>query len=260
MAKHNNKQDRGFVNEEFPEFEDLLKSDEEIIRSTTDPTDFVEREQRSKRIKGIIISLFSIAVLLLFAFGIYLVMEEGNETGVTTTAPSSTSTSPTEQTEEEILENTKTNVTIEKPLLSIVPNPLDVISEEVFIETGETGFTTSTDINIVFEDAVIEGAQHECSVASIVDLCFAGTVTMGENTSYIYYLKDAAHSNLFENPENFVEVDVNGATASALMDIKLSSQDKEKVLAIVFGDMSGLMITFDNSENAESFVSSVTVG
>lgn len=258
MAKHNNKQDRGFVNEEFPEFEDLLKSDEEIIRSTTDPTDFVEREQRSRRIKGIVISLFSIAVLLLFAYGIYLVMQEGNES---TPAPSSsTSTSTTEQTKEEILENTETNVTIEKPLLSIIPNPVDVTSGKVAIEAGETGFTTSNDINIVFEDAIIEGAEYECSVASIVDLCFAGTVTIGENTSYVYYLKDAAHSNLFENPENFVEVDINGTTASALMDIKLSSQDKEKVLAIVFGDMSGLMITFDNPENAESFVSSITVG
>lgn len=257
MAKHNNKQDRGFVNEEFPEFEDLLKSDEEIIRSTTDPTDFVEREQRSLRIKGIIISLFSIAVLLLFAYGIYLVMQEGEPT---TPAPSSTSTSTTEPTKEEILENTETNVTIEKPLLSIIPNPLDVISGEVSIEAGETGFTASNGINIVFEDAIIEGAQYECSVASIVDLCFAGTVTIGENTSHVYYLKDSAHSNLFENPENFAEVDINGTTASALMDIKLSSQDKEKVLAIVFEDMSGFMITFDNSENAESFVSSITVG
>lgn len=259
MTKHNNEQDRGFGNEEFPEFEDLLKSDEEIIRSTTDPTDFVEREERSKRIKGIIISLSAIAVLLLFAYGIYLVMQESEPVAPTPT-PSSTSISPTEQTKEEILENTETNVTIEKPLLSIIPNPVDVTSGEVSIEAGETGFTTSNDINIVFEDAVIEGAQYECSVSSIVDLCFAGTVTIGENTSYVYYLKDAAHSNLFENPENFVEVDINGATASALMDIKLSSQDKEKVLAIVFSDMSGLMITFDNSENAESFVSSITVG
>lgn len=249
------------ADEELPAFEDILKDGEEILTSTNDYTDFVEKDRRKKVLKALGIVLGSIVVVGALIFGVYLLMSE-NEATYENTSPEpsvSVTETPTDSPSDDS-DNSDAPINPKTPLLSLIPEVSDVKTSEVKIEAGETSFITTSGITASFSDAKITGADANCTVTNAPDFCYAGNVKIEDNKAQVYYLKDAAHSRFFENPENFKKVEVQGAEASATMNVSISSDEKQTILVVVFEDMSGIMLTFDDNSSINTFVSSITVG
>ena len=246
--------------EEIPAFEDILKDGKEIVTSTTDHTDFVEKDQQKKTLKAIGVALGAIVVIGALIFGVYLLMIEKEDSVEEPISDPSISVTETPTDTPSSTGDTDKPVDPKTPLLSLIPEVSNVKPSEAKIEAGETSFITTSGIIASFSDAKITGADADCIVTNTSDFCYAGTVKIEDNTAQVYYLKDAAHSRFFENPENFKKVEVQGAEASATMNVSISSEEKQTILVVVFEDMSGVMITFDDNSSINTFISSITIG
>lgn len=261
-----NPEKEDFVELDTPAFDDIISgSNEEVMVSASDYSDPVEKAKRIRIAKLVAGAIGVVALLVLFVFGIKLLLDDSGYSETNNSGPVVNATTGTKNespyppgVDPKTGENT-VNPEAEKPLLKLIKNPVEVRPHEVSLTGVKDGFVTSSDVLIKFKKAKIAKSDSVCSVKESSDFCLAGYVKLKENYATVYFLKDAGRSRFFENPENFTPVEVEGATAAATIKVSVGSKNKEQVLAVVLDDMSGVMVTFDNNGSIDDFVEAVTV-
>lgn len=261
-----NPEKEDFVELDTPAFEDIVSgSNEEVMVSASNYSDPVERAKKVRVVKLVAGAIGVVALLVLFVFGIKLLLDDSGYGETSNSGPVINATTGTKNenptypgVDPETGENT-VNPEAEKPLLKLIKNPVEVRPHEVSLTGVKDGFVTSSDVLIKFKKAKIAKSDSVCSVKESSDFCLAGYVKLKENYATVYFLKDAGRSRFFENPEDFTPVEVEGATAAATIKVSVGSKNKEQVLAVVLDDMSGIMVTFDNNGSIDDFVEAVTV-
>lgn len=242
-------------------FEDIYKDGEEYIKGLNDYTDIIAKDQKKRTLKAIAVSVGSIAALVLLGFGVYMLMNDsegreptGPETTIKEQIEPSTNTPNTSETTAPAPE------TPTLPLLSLIETPKDTSKAQVKVEIGQNSISTTAGTTANFGNSTTTPPDTNCLVRAASDFCYAAELKTDKTTAHIYFMKDAAHSRIFENPKNFQKTSVNGATAAATMNVSVGSENNKPVLAIVFEDMSGLMITFDTEADAQAAASTINIG
>lgn len=137
-----------------------------------------------------------------------------------------------------------------QPLLALFPEAPEVKDGAVTASVVESSIADSNGKAVQIEEAVLTPATTVCEVSHPTDFCLAGRGVSGNVNYDIYYLKDAAHSRMFENPENFKKVQIVGAEAAGVLNLKMGDRVTPTLVAVQ-SDSSGWMMVFQSGETAE---------
>lgn len=240
--EHNSHDETGF------DFTEGQIDPDDLMRDSTDDTDYAQKEKNKKLWK--VIAIFATVGILGLAllFGTLSILEHKTERE----EPETTETQKPKETEK--AHNDSTN-----PIEESITNPPEVKPGESKAETKDTNFITTDEIKLNIKGSKLKDTQIECIVKNTTDFCLAGYAEVRDIKTNVYYLKDAAHSRLFEAAENFQKQEVEGALTAGTMTINLSGQTP--IIAIVAENGSGFIITLpdDNPETIQTFTQALTL-
>lgn len=135
--------------------------------------------------------------------------------------------------------------TITNPISELTMVLPPVTAAEIIVTTTAENIVApnSKTLNIDKEIVKVQAPSQGCVVINPNDFCFAGNGTLVTDKIPLefYYLKDAAHSRMFDNATNFEEVTIKGAAVAGTMNSG-SDANSLKLLTIINDDSSGFMI------------------
>jgi hypothetical protein len=194
--------------------------------STTDPINEILRQ---KRLKRIIITLLIIVISLAFALGAFAVLKNANKTKA---SPQSTTTTTTPTIDPEA---------VNKPLLQIYKDAPTVNPGEVAITITESTLTTTDGNILTINGQEITPSTADCKVTQPTDFCLTARMTTADDSYEIYYLKDAAHSRIFENPITFEKTELENSEAAGYLALQMGPKTVP-ALVTINKNSSGWMI------------------
>jgi hypothetical protein len=237
-------------------FEDMLEEGESTDRYMQDPQDFTDVTAVAKKRKLIKILSITGASLIVLVVGGYL--------GATAFFNDTSLTSETTKNEEvkvnpdgSIQKNERN-----RPLLDAFPNAPKVGAGTTTVEVKKDTIVSSTGYSLTIKNQKLIQSETDCEANAPTDFCFAArteiqvdeTATQSETTEEtaetssninelnVYFFKDAAHSRIFENPEDFKKIEVPGASTAGIMTVDLAG-DTSPTIVVVNNNSSGFMIT-----------------
>lgn len=238
------------ADESKPLFQDMLEEEGAVSDYMQDPTDFTDVAAEQKKNRILKIALTSTATILALAIGGYFGIQafmtnpENND---------DSSSAPIEVIDEGAVQSINPGEP-KRPLLekfSSAPSVGDGLSTAT--AEGST-ITTSEGFALTVSGAKLNPTQTECAAVKSTDFCLAArgtTATMPATDTKVetvstevdvYHFKDAAHSRIFENPSEYKELEVPGASASAVMKVALVGGQPTPVIVVVNSDSSGFMV------------------
>ena len=216
----------------------LLKGKDFMIEANDDH-DAAEDFQKKKTIKLIAfltICVLAIAIGSFFAVKYVLSSKISNNSSVSPTASISTqakkSSNPSHNSKNVILEKFN-NAPIVEP-------------EEQTVTVNKNSFDTENGSVLAIDNAQVNASQTACTVTNPTDFCYAGNISLNNNSSYVYYLKDAAHSRFFEGAKNTKMQSVTGASVAMSLTMDFGGQNM-KALVIVAPDSSGYVVSIPSN-------------
>lgn len=220
---------------------------DDLMRDSTDHTDYAQKEKNKKLWK--VIAIFAIVGII----GIALLF------GTLSILDNKTTTEEPKTTETQEPQETKQPHDTSNPIAESISNAPEVKPAESKAETKDTNFITTEDIKLNIKGSKLKDTQVECKVKNVTDFCLAGYAEVRDIKTNVYYLKDAAHSRLFEAAENFQKQEVEGALTAGTMTINLSG--KTPIIAVVAKNGSGFIITLPNDEpeTVQTFTQALTM-
>lgn len=233
--------------------EDRIDTTTGLLKDPTDFTDTVKKEQarRNTRRWAVALGIFAAVVLVL---GLIISSFLNNKNDVPPPAPKPTAPTATQAP------NTKDPGVVTNPLLDGYKDAPKVTAGEVLVQVeGNTVRAGEKTIAFVASDQV-KAPNTPCKVTQPTDFCLAARGVSGEKPFDLYYLKDAAHSRLFENPSTFKKLTVANSPSAAILPLQMGGA-KLPTAVIVNTDSSGWMIVTQESDPVavEAFVKTVTV-
>lgn len=230
---------------------DLTEGDEigtdNIMRDPTDYTDYAEKAQTRKLWKVIFIFLAVGIIGVALLFGALSIMDNEEEQ----------KEPETEQTQNP--EQTRPAEDSTNPVAELSKNAPEVEVSESKVTAKGTEFKTTDKITLNIKGSKLKETQVECKVKNATDFCLAGYAEVRDIKMNVYYLKDAAHSRIFESTENFTPQTVEGALTAGSMTVNLSGQTP--VITVVAENSSGFIITLpdDSPETIDTIVTSLKI-
>ncbi len=132
------------------------------------------------------------------------------------------------------------------PLTSLYLNAPKVMPGVVTTSVLDDTITTSTNHSLTITRLPLEPASTACQVTQPTDFCIAARGNVAGTQIEIYYLKDAVHSRLFENPTDFNPITTpKGKSATLTIQI---GEKKYPALIMAHEDSSGWMIISKNPD------------
>lgn len=215
-------------------------TEDKIMVNPTDFHDPINEDQSKKIWKVIIFAVVAVIALAVVLFATINPLVKNAEKTKETNTPQPTNTSETET-------KAKTN----NPIMKLYPKAPTVKVENTTSKLNKNTITTNKN-KLTFDSSVkLSKTVTACETRNPTDLCLSSYAKQNDKQYDIYYLKDAAHSRIFENAENTKKLNITGAQASATLTLK--TEDNEKpALVILNKNSSGYMIlNSDNSKNTE---------
>lgn len=215
----------------------LDPQDESFRQDPSDFSDLMARDTTMKRVKFLLSIVFVVAVVGFFAWlGLQAFQPEVPQEAPSPQATATTSTPTPLTPQKEAEEN--------NPLLQAYPDAPTVIASTLTVALeGETA-TASNGASLTFTGSALTPASTACKVVDPTDFCLAGRLTHGDLKASLFFLKDAAHSRMFENPPTHEMVEVAGAQVAALLPLDLGAEDRPS-LVVVHPDASGWIIMLE---------------
>lgn len=223
-------------------------SEEEIMVDSTDFTDYVEKEKRQKSIIKIIIVILVITTIIIA--GVFFFKLIANKTETPVEVLEVAQSGEVENIEVEVIEEST------EPLLELYENAPVVTARQVVTETTKNSIIAGEN-ELVLDEIKISETINKCEVVNPTDFCLAAISEFEGNTLNIYFMNDAVHSRLFENPSSFMEFEVPGSPATALIEISISGEEGQ-VLTVVNKDSSGFMLALPHDMTSEEIQELVT--
>lgn len=223
-------------------------SEEEIMVDSTDFTDYVEKEKRQKSIIKIIIVILVITTIIIA--GVFFFKLIANKTETPVEVLEVAQSGEVENIEVEVIEKST------EPLLELYENAPVVTARQVVTETTKNSIIAGEN-ELVLDEIKISETINKCEVVNPTDFCLAAISEFEGNTLNIYFMNDAVHSRLFENPSSFMEFEVPGSPATALIEISISGEEGQ-VLTVVNKDSSGFMLALPHDMTSEEIKKLVT--
>lgn len=237
-----------------PDEEDISKN---FMKDPTDFTDVAKNENHSRFLK--IYGLSALAIILLVGGG-YLglkVFMASQETAQREAEATSV------QVQKPIAPDAPAKP--KKPLLELAVGAPEATPGAVTASVEGSTVVTTDNVALAVKNNTLSPIQIECSTTLTTDFCLAARGADSVDpakTLDIYYLKDAAHSRIFENPTNFQQTTVAGSLAAASMEINLVAGKPTPVIVVVAPNSSGFMIALPqgtSSSAAAAFASNLSL-
>jgi hypothetical protein len=243
--------DTDYYNDPVEQEPFFFDPDEEDISENfmKDPTDFTDVALAAKRKR--------IAKVFGFSFLIVAVIVGGGYFGLKTFMGSQDSQQQAADQAVVQEENAASPTALTKPktpLRDLAKNAPAVEASKVTASVVGATVVTSDNISLTVANSKLTAVQIECSTTLPTDFCLAarGADSVdATKTLDVYFFKDAAHSRIFENPENFKPSSVSGALVSATMEINLVSGKPTPVIVVVAPNSSGFMISMPQGTSVE---------
>lgn len=221
------------------------------------------RTTREEKNKNITIIISSIIILALIATLAFIFMPKFLPNNESKEQQKNETTSTIQETQNPTTQNNNTTnkpVEDKNPLLESIVTPNEVQTSEIASYVEDNSFTTTNNKTIFINNGLnVSGTKDNCIVSKKEDFCYSGMIsTANGDKSEVYFLKDAAHSRLFENPTSFEKIEIPGTATSAKIETNISGQDSS-VMVIVFDDMSGYMIVLNNVSDPLNITQSISV-
>lgn len=215
----------------------------DFLKDPTDFSDAVAKEKVRKRNKKLAIAL-GVFTAIVVVLGLIVASFLNNKNDVPLpppTAPSPTASSNTVPTDPGVVVN---------PLLAEYKTAPKVNPGEVEAVVKENVITAGSNTISLGSAGKITGPSTSCKVTQPTDFCLAARGTSTSLNYDIYYLKDAAHSRLFENPASFKKISVQKSPVSAILPLQMGDK-KLPTIVIVNDNSSGWMIVSQGSNPGE---------
>lgn len=239
-----------------PAFTNVLDepgSDGDFMKDPTDFTDVALVERRKKMLK--VAAIGAVTVIVIAVAGFFAVQTFIGDDG--SSDPKASESVTVQDPENPIVPDEP-----EKPLLSAFPTAPEVTGGVVTTTTAENVVTTSSGKSLTINGTEIVGSQIECVVNNPTDFCLSARSIDGTDQEVdVYFLKDGAHSRIFENPSNFNTVEVSGASSAGVMEVSLVGGQPTPVIGLVNSDSSGFMVALPGAtlDEASAFASTLSI-
>lgn len=226
-----------------PRFVRIDGTDDDFLKDPTDFTDVASRSRRNRILKWVGIIAGSALILSLgIFFGVKVFIDANNTNTETETQQEVPSSNPAATDPE----------APNRPILDIYAEaPMPEAGRSSVALEGESSLVNTAGRTLTFAGVTLAATQNECAVILPTDFCLAATSETNDPTVHAYYLKNAAHSRLFEDPVSFRAVEVPGASAAAVLEMSLAAGKMTPVIAVVFEDSSGYMIALPDATSVD---------
>lgn len=220
--------------------EEDLTTTGEFMKDPTDFSDTVMEQRRKKRIKWTIIGLLAALALAAFVYGVAQIMKPTEVVTAPPDTPVATTDAPAQtKSPQKIAESNN-------PLLQAYPDAPEVERGIVTLSSDKNVITTSNNHSIIIRDADLTVAATDCSITDPTEFCLAGRLVQSDAEYDIFFMKDAAHSRLFEDPASWTEVSLKNAQVAGILPMNMGSEEESRTgLVIVNSDSSGWLIVLD---------------
>lgn len=211
--------------------------------------------QKNNKTTNIAWGIIAISIIaLLTALGIYMYHNSQDN---------DKKNKPVQQTTTSVAPKPKnTDTTSKMPLLDQYAAAPTVNATPTTVSINNNIITSSDNNTLKFNDTTkVFATAQKCNISNPTDFC---QVASGKNDKTkesfdIYYLKDAAHSRLFENPVDFQKANIVGSPSSGTMKIDLGGS-KANILTIVNKNSSGWLIVMNNNANTNNITKAAAIG
>lgn len=214
-----------------------------VLIDAQDQKDYVKKLHNA-RSRKILITFLTILTIVTVLVSIYFIVSKDN----TKDLKESNTPNGIDYTD------TTTN-----PILDNFENAPEMLSYPITTTVANDTVNTSDNKSITITGSQLTQPENECKATNPIEFCLAATGQYQNNEIYIYYLKDAAHSRLFETAENFEKTEINGSPSSGIMDITL--QGTNTIIATTNPDSSGYIIVIpdNNRETAKTITQQINL-
>lgn len=202
---------------------------------TTDPEDFdnqVERNEVRKRRNRILLGVGSVAVIGVFVWGVMSLFPT-NKIDTNDSAQVAAS---------------------EQPFYELYPDAPAAAKDQMTLTSDGNVLQTIVGEGLGAKLAVAVDKPFadlpNCTVTKASDfaLCASTTPDSPFSGTGVWLTKDAVHSNLFSQAEDFKPVDVKGSAAAAVMQLTGLAPEPRAALVVVSEDSAGYIITLPADE------------
>lgn len=149
-------------------------------------------------------------------------------------------------------------------------NPLSVLIGEVEAPSGSALKSSVKKDKLKFDSSElsIKGAKMKatingCKLESTTDICLAARGSIGESDFDVFVTKDLSRTRIFENPDQFAEVETPGSTTAARIAIDMNKdKTSEQFGALTLSGTTGFIIAFPENtpeSKVEDILKSATV-
>lgn len=235
-----------------------IDQEPELI-DNTDTTDYVAKTAKKSKNKKTAIMLALIILIALIGYGIYYIINNNANSHLEKPEPP---TPTITDTAEPAPTNHPTDTIALNPIEESYPDAPEVVAGEEVATVVNSNAIMSTNGKTLLTTApaTVEPAKIECKVNKATDFCLAGVITFNETlTTDVYYMKDAAHSRLFEKYKNYEQLEIQGASTSGTLDITLAGT--KTVIVVVTDNSSGFMIVMpdDNTASTQTVTDNIMI-
>lgn len=227
-----------------------FRDDEEFMRESTDNRDYVEIEQKKKRRARIAVIAASIVVVLALSIIVFKIFTTDDSSGNTAATPSPSANS----TDTAAPRNDK------NPIVSLYPQAPVVVAKQVSVGIANGTIKATDGTSLILKGAKLTPPAQQCRITDPTEFCLVATGS-GSGVGFdLYYLKDAAHSRLFENPASFTKVSVANSPAAGVVPINTGKENAQAGV-IVNPNSSGWMIVAESGgEKMASLMGTASIG
>lgn len=230
-------------------FDNALNNDE-VFFNAKDYSDIVLKDKNKKRTM-ILVTIFFLIIIIGGAIFFILSLINSTEDNNSYVVP---------QSEVEYQQSNDYIENINKPLEKLYPTA-PTVEHRVIDVNVENGKIIAGENKLTIKNVPIEKTEVGCEVTEPTDFCLAGLAKFDKQDINIYFMNDLINSRLFENPEQFKELSVEGSPAAAAIVIEMGGE-KGVVLAVANTNSSGYMIAVPDSmsmDQINSLASQITV-
>lgn len=233
-------------------FDNMAADGEEFMRNPTSSADPIEIRRRNTKLKFFGLAILGLVTLGLVVF-ISLQFFSGQEVSDDVSLPLQTE-APIPNDEESATATAEPTAvpTPENPVTALYPEAPKVTKGEVAISIVDNTVETSNGEKFSLEGSELSAPTYSCRVEmEPTDFCLAASGEVGETVFNVYYLKDAAHSKLFQDPSYWMELEVAGSSGAGLLPLVTGSDSEFPTIVALNSNSSGWMAVFQEADRAK---------
>lgn len=145
------------------------------------------------------------------------------------------------------------------PVAALYPKAPQVLAGKTTVTLSRGVLRASSGETLTVKSGALRSAARPCVVMEATDFCLAARGTVAGKAVDLYFLKDGAHSRLFENPKSFQKVSVKGAVGAGTLPLNTGTVEAPAVAALTKSGAAWLAVAPQKTLTGPALASALTL-